>query len=541
GGNVLTLVSTGDVQVQSGALLSGTNVSAISSNITFVGAGATPPATGMVIDAATLAQLAQSQSVNLQSYGDIAFDGNVDIQMNSPSATLTLGAGTFSDDGGQVTIAAPTLVLDNTMGASALAAPGTGSLGIDVGQLIFSTGAEALSGFGSVSLAAHQAVIGQGTGSMDFGGLTVTLQTPTLIAGTASEQTLTTTGALSVVPIDDSAPIASDALGGAITLQGGSVNVAVPVQAQGGNISLQASAGDVIVAATGALISHGLAKQFNDTTAFASGGAITLSADQGTVDIEPGALIDFSGALSGGNGGSLAITTTGSATSVQLDGTLLGTTAAGGAGSNFSLNTAAAADLDNLAQVLTSAGITGGISVQTGQGDLTLNGTLTASQVALVANAGTVTVNGAITANGTSVLTGEIDLYGTAGVDVEGSLVATGSPNSQKPGGIINIGTTGTGSTTSLNSTYGYENVDPSASGTITVGANALIHASGGTVTLRAPILDAENAQGMNVNLSLPAAFAPGKGVFGGTVDLEVYAVWSTADQSTNPAQHFDG
>ena len=146
-------------------------------------------------------------------------------------------------------------------------------------------------------------------------------------------------------------------------------------------------------------------------------------------------------------------------------------------------------------------------------------------------------VTGNITANGAATTSGEIDLYGAKGVDVEGSLLATASPNSQKPGGLINIGTSGTGSTTSLNATYGYENVDPSASGTITIGSKAVIDASGGTVTFRAPILDALNAQGMNVNLVI----LPTAQIKAGSVLLDAYGVWSTADQSSNPAEHFDG
>ncbi len=124
----------------------------------------------MAIDAVTLAQFEQAANLNLQSYGAIAFDGNVDIRMAGPSATLTLDGGTFASDGGQVTIAAQPWAIDNTTGASAASASGSGSLAIDVDQLVISDGAKALSGFGSVSLAAHQAVIGSGTGSLDFGG-----------------------------------------------------------------------------------------------------------------------------------------------------------------------------------------------------------------------------------------------------------------------------------------------------------------------------------------------------------------------------------
>ncbi|WP_454619527.1 filamentous haemagglutinin family protein [Bradyrhizobium cenepequi] len=540
GGNALALTSTGDTQIQAGAALSGVHVAVDSHQITFVSAG-TLLGAGAVIDPATLVRLQDAQNVVLRATSAIAFQGDVTLKMSRANASITLSAGDFVSDGGQVSISAPTVVLDNELGGPTPSfALGSGALAIDAGTLIFGQGAKTLQGFGSVSLLAHQGVVGQGSGSMDFGSLPLTLQTPIVVADTGSNQALVTTAALSVIPVAG-ASLNSDALGGAITLKGGSVSVAAPIQALAGNITLKASAGNVTVAGDASLITHGVAKDFVVATAYAPGGAIRLSADQGTVNIAPGTTIDFSAAAAGGDAGSLAITTTNSAAPVQLGGTLLGSAAAGYVGGSFMLDTSGPVALDPLAQTLGGAGVTGAISIQSGQGDLTLNGSLTASHVALAANAGRVTVNGVIVANGNKITVGEIALYGTAGVDIEGSLLATGSPNSQKPGGLIKIGTTGTGSTTSLNPTYGYENVDPSASGTITVGANALIDASGGTITFRAPILAADNADGMNVNLSLPTAFAAGKGIFGGAVTLEAYAIWSTADQSSNPSQHFDG
>jgi filamentous hemagglutinin family protein len=544
GGNALTLASTGDVDVQSGATISGANISAISSSITFVGAdsgtvGSTPaPTSGMVIDADIMAELEQAQNLNLQSYGAISFQGDVDFSMSSNDAQVTLGGGSLSGDGGQVSIEASTLVLDNTLNAAAVPGAGTGSLSIDVGQLIFGAGDKSVAGFGSVNLVANQAVIGQDTGSMDFGALPITLQTPTVIADTGSTQTIKTSGALSVISTGGDV-MNSDALGGAITLQGGSVTVSAPVQAQAGNITLKSTAGDVAITNGGELIAHGVAKQFADTVAYAGGGSITLSADNGTVNVESGALVDFAGAAQGGNGGGLTITTVDSTAAIQLNGTLLGSTAAGYGGSVFNLDSSGAVVLDDLAGIVAGAGVTGGFAVHTAQGDLVLDNTINASQVALTADGGTVRIasGAAITASGTDKIVGEIDLFGGSGVDVEGALTATGSPSSPKQGGLITIGTTGTGSTTSLNATYGYENIDPSASGTIIIGATAAIDAAGGIVTLRAPILDADNADGLNVNVQI----ASGARISGGAVNLDAYAVWSTADQSTNPDQHFDG
>jgi filamentous hemagglutinin family protein len=540
GGNVLTIATTGDTEIQPGAMLSAANISMLASSMTFMGSGAgAAPSGGIAIDADLLAQLEQSTNLNLQSDGAIAFDGDVDIQMAGNASTLTLGGSSLSGDGGDVSISAPTLVLDNTLNAAvpATLSGGSGSLTINVGTLVFGAGAKSVAGFGAVNLSASQSMLGQGAGSMDFGDLAVTLQTPALIADTASDQILTTTGALALVSNGAaSADADTDALGGAITLQGGSVTVSAPVLAPAGNIALQASTGDIAVTGAGSLIAHGVAKAFGTTEEFAGAGSITLSANQGTVDIQSGATVDFAGAAGGGDGGVLSITT-GGATAVTLAGNLLGSTAPGATGSDFNLNSAGALDLDALAQVLGAAGITGGIAIEAGQGDLSLSQSLNASRVSLVADGGSVDVTGTIVANGAATTLGEIDLYGANGVDVEGALTATGSPNSPKQGGLINLGVSGIGSTTSLNSTYGYENIDPSASGTITIGSSAVIDASGGVVTFRAPILDALNAQGANVNINIAA----GAQIRGGAVLLDAYAVWSTADQSTNPNQHFDG
>ena len=257
GGNVLTIATTGDTTVQSGALLSGSNISVASSSITFVGTGATAPASGLVIDAGTLAQLEQSTNVDLESYGAVAFLGNVNLAMTNPTSTLTLGGDSLTSDGGAVSIAASTLVLDNETNTQGSVSSGTGSLSIDVGELVFGSGSKSLSGFGNASFVANKGVVGQGTGSMNFGSVSVTLQTPVVIADTASDQMLTTACLVGNAGFGGTA-MTSDALGGAITLQGASVTVSVPVEAVAGNIALLSSAGDITVTGTGSLTSDGL-------------------------------------------------------------------------------------------------------------------------------------------------------------------------------------------------------------------------------------------------------------------------------------------
>jgi filamentous hemagglutinin family protein len=574
GGNALTFASTGGTTFQAGALISGSNISADSGQITFVGSG-TPPANGSVINPATVVALRNAETVNLQSAGTIAFEGNVTLAVTGGDGqgSLTLGGGALSSDGGTVSINTPMLVLDNELGAAVPAfAAGTGRLIINVGELVFGTGDKTLQGFGTLGtpatpgIVATQGVLATGTGSMNFGSLPLTLRTPIVIADAGSSQVISTTNAdINLVPAAADTPMTSAALGGAITFetqQSGAITVAIPIQALAGNISLLTGSntgvttgGNVTVTGTGQLLAQGVAVPFYGLTEYAQGGAITLSANAGTVSIQPGAVVNFSGATDsngnplGGNGGSLSITTTNSTAPVTIaPGTLLGTTAPGYSGSSFSLNSAAAVALDNLATILNGAGVSGGISVQSGQGDLTLTQTLTAQTVQLVANAGTVNVAGTINASGAAG--GTIELFGASGVTLTGSLIATGSDPNQL-GGTVEIGTSGTPNSATTadpagayNATYGYENVAAGNSGTITIGANAVINVSGGTfdgetggtVLFRAPLL--ENG---GVNVTLPSTFASNAGVIGSRrTTLEAYAAWSTAD-STTGAQHFDG
>ena len=114
-------------------------------------------------------------------------------------------------------------------------------------------------------------------------------------------------------------------------------------------------------------------------------------------------------------------------------------------------------------------------------------------------------------------------------------LKANATDASQR-GGTVTIGTSGVGDGT-LNASYGYENVQAAASGTLNFGATASIDVSGGsldgTVVLRAPLLDSGD---VNVAIAAPQTLIKGAS----NVTLEAYASWSTLDASSG-AQHFDG
>ncbi|SIO09655.1 filamentous haemagglutinin family protein [Paraburkholderia phenazinium] len=547
GGQALTLDSSGNLSFDPAATLSGNTIAIDGSAISFTSqTGAAAAALpGFVAGPTQLAQLANAQDVILRSTGTMYFDGTVDATFGKD---VDLSAGSFSSNGGAVTINAQEVAFTNEVGATVpTATMGSGTLTVNAGEIDFGTGDKTTAGFGSATFNATGGIVGQGNGSFGFGAQPVTLNAPIYLADTGSSSTLTTTGTLNLNSGGGTA-LTLQPLGGAFSFIGGTVNVnGATIDAPAGNVSMEATSGNLNVNSGSTISSAGFSFPFFDITEYVPAGSISLTSDVGSVNVAAGSTLNFSGANGGGTAGSLTLSAPDQ--TVNLAGTIKGNAASGYLGGSFSLNTGGAVDLDNLSNELASSGVNDAITVQTNAGNLTLSAgnTLTAHVVSLTAdggaggqdpNNGNVQILGTIDASGNAG--GIIDLYGKSGVNLQGSLIATGSSATEQ-GGTVNIGTTGNGSTTSLNSNYGYENVLPADSGVITVGNNALIDVSGGTagglsggtVNFRAPILTDGT-----VNVTI----APGAQIKGSrATTLAAYAVWSTDDQSTNAAQHFDG
>ncbi|MBZ5791222.1 filamentous hemagglutinin family protein [Burkholderia contaminans] len=554
GGQALMLDSSGNLKVDPSAVLSAKAITADGSAITFTNASGAAAANlpGFVIDQAGLAQLANADLVSLRSYGAMGFVGDVNATFGK---SVDLSAGTFTSDGGRVTLNGQRIAFTNETGApNGTVTPGNGTLTVNAKEIDFGTGAKTLSGFSSANMTASGGIVGQGMGTFDFGALPVTLNAPVYFADTSSASTVKTTGALTLNGAAGTA-LTKTPVGGAWKFVGGTLaDNGAMIAAPAGNVSLEATTGNLTIGGGSTVSSAGVSKQFFDVTQYAPAGSIVLTADAGTVDVQSGTTLDFSGAKGGGAAGSLTLSAPKQV--VNLNGTIKGGATNGYAGGSLSLDTAGAADLDSLAKTLASSGVNQSIAVHTKSGNLTLSAgnALTARSVQLTADGGagnaSDTANGNVNVLGTIDASGkaggQINLYGRSGVDVEGTLLARGSDPTQR-GGNVNIGTSAVFDPTvanPYNTTYGYENIDPSRSGLIRVGANALIDVSGGTagglsggtVNFRAPLL----ADG-SVDVQLPNTFNSGKGIVGSrATTLEAYATWSTTD-ATSGAQHFDG
>lgn len=535
GGGSLTIDTTGATSADPNAVFTAQNIQAIANQISFVGNGVAPGAStgGLVIGPGTLSLFNDARQVTLSSRGAIDFLGNLSIDLPQ---TLDLNANAYVGGGGTVSIKANTLGLGNAVGTStATAAAGTGQLTLSANELDFTTGSSVIQGFASVTANASQRITGQGTGGVDFGAANISFTTPILLAESGGNTALTTTGSFAIDHASGAA-LSDNNLGGTLMLSGGALTVGTQVDALAGKLKLTATSGDLTLISGAHIDAAGVNKTFYDVTAYAAGGNLALVSNQGSVLVDSGAVVNFAGAPLGGTAGSLSIAADKLAT---LDGTFEGGAASGYKGGYFSVSSGGALDLDQLAQLTHNAGTTGGISITSNTGNLRLSAgqSLVAQDVYLTANAnaGVVDIEGMVNVSGSAA--GAIELFGRNGVTVNGSLLATSSVPGQF-GGIVQIGTVGTPNGT-LNSTYGYENVQPGSAGSIVIGPNAVINVAGGSanvggmVSLRAPLL---------ANGDVPITFASNASINGANkVTIVPYAVWSTDDSRSNPAQHFDG
>ncbi|URX61998.1 filamentous hemagglutinin family protein [Luteibacter anthropi] len=535
GGSALTLDATGRMRVSEDAILGGNAIDASANRIAFVGTGMDGGDDGLVIGARTLDLFRGASEVTLRSRGEMDFLGDLSIAMDH---ALTLNAGAMVGTGGNVTVQAARLGFGNALGASAgNALPTTGGrFDVRAGEVDFGAGSTALRGFSTFSASAAQGIAGQGKGGMDFGAASVDLNAPVFLADSSAATSLVTTGAMRLAAAQGTA-LSRDAIGGGVSLKGGSVDVGMNVSARAGTIAVEATQGDAHVGAGSALDVSGLTKDFVDTRAYAPGGNLSIVADHGAVNIDQGTSLTFGGAAEGGDAGSLRVSGAGA---VRLDGGIDGRAKDGYRGGYLTYASGGAVDLDGLVTKASSAGITGLLDVSSGAGDLTLSQghALKSGKVYLYANAGTTRIDGTVDASGP--VGGRIDLFGRDGVDIRGSLLAGSSIDEQR-GGDVTIGTTGQGSTDQLDPTYGYELVQRANAGRIHVGPNAVIDVSGGStapiaggrISFRAPLL----ADGdVPVQIDNPASLRGAR-----DVTIEPYVVWSTADKSASAAKHFDG
>ncbi|MEJ1970167.1 MAG: hypothetical protein WDN03_16290 [Rhizomicrobium sp.] len=149
----------------------------------------------------------------------------------------------------------------------------------------------------------------------------------------------------------------------------------------------------------------------------APGGILTLTAQNGDIDLGAGTLVS----VGGGKGAAGTLQLFAENGTVDFGGTIDAHAPDGGG--SFTLDTRGAFDLASLGAAANAEGFTNALDIRTQTGDLILaqGQQLVAGSVKLTADGGLLTVAGTIDTSGTNG--GDIDLYGADGVTLTGSAV----------------------------------------------------------------------------------------------------------------------
>ena len=510
----VTLNSTSGASIDPTAGLSGTSISIAAGQIILV-LDNSQPTSGLVLSGTALANIqASTKSLSLLSYSsiDIYEDGNGTIGAALSSSgtyqvqSLTLDASEIRGfDGGTVTIDAQNVTLDNSTGQTAPAlASGTGNLVVNAATINLGGGAGVntlnVDGYSNVGLNASSELELQVTPSnaADSSGNSIPgsaslaasgnlqITTPIITGATGANQTISAAGILAIDSgAGGSTSTPSGGLGATLNLIGANVTEDSTIQLASGNISIDATSGDLVIG--GKLDVDGRAESYHDLTEYTPGGRIELSSNNGSVDLNAGTTVSVAAPSGGGNAGSLSVSAPDG--SFQFTGaTLDGQAGKVGASGIFvaDVGTIPGGSVEPLDSALNAAGFTNSISIRDRTDSVvTVEGTVTAGSYSLSLDAGSINVTGEINASNVAATDASgkpILVGGTIDLDAEGSVtLASGSVLTVAGQNFNNAGKGGAVSLEAGSEING--NINPNAEVNIAAGStiNLSVSANSGT------------------------------------------------------------
>jgi hypothetical protein len=390
--------------------------------------GATATLTGsavpqhLVLSGTVLQNVQQVSSLTLRSYRTVDVYGSGTFGGTTPGR-LTIFAGGirgYNQGTGTTAFSAPAITLGNPANVAALPAPAvtSGTLQFSAQTFQFGVNAFSAAGWQNVAIKATGGLLGSGVGSFSTPG-NLTIETPLITGVRGSGQSITAGGDLVLLPLAD-APAVTGGLGAGFTFTGNRVAAGTAISLPSGQLTLHATGLAQAVTVTGALDVGGLAQKFYDLTRYPDAGTITLISDRGDVNLLAGGTVSVAAATGGGKAGQIKVTASQGA--FNLTGaTLLGGALTGNTTGSFLLDAGSLPSFNALSTALNGGSFFQERSFRIRTGDVTITNPLGRTNVARVfslsADSGKVTVDGTVDASGTTG--GKITLISGKGVDLK--------------------------------------------------------------------------------------------------------------------------
>lgn len=422
--------------------------------------GAAEANAGFQLSASTLNSL-HVEKLTLASYSTVNIADAFSLQLSNLSID---SAGIFGYQGPNQTAtitATGTIELLNSANAHTGVSPGgSGQLALAANTIALGGGDYALNGFSRIELKAASAVIGQNSGNMSVNAdMDVTAPVWTAISGADTNLNL---GTHVLTASSSGQTDTGGGLGAKLSIAAGGIDFQGLIRMASGSVKLS-TLGDLLLRDGGGIDTSGVTVSLGGNTIATDGGGIALSSKTGELVLQAGTVLDVSGAVSGGKGGSVDLSAL--AGNLNLSGKLHAHGYQGAGGGSLSLNALGYSQNFSAIAALWQTGSFGAdFSLRQGLGDLLVSAgdQLHAANIALTADAGLLSVNGEL--NVGAAQGGEIQLAGQQGVTLgnTGRLMAVSSGD--HPGGKVLL--------TSAP-------VSPAGSG-VTIAAGAVVDVSGG-------------------------------------------------------------
>jgi len=473
-------------------------------------------ANSLLLSGTVLGKIQTASSLDLKSYSTLDLYGSTaslsGASFGSTAITkLGIHAGEirgFDLGGGSDLLSASSILLDNSIGASAPApvtASADGEFKLSAPLVSLGPNPMTIDQFASVVINATGGVKGTASSS----GLTVngtsqtsadlTIVTPIVTATSGSSLNLQSSGSMSLQPSLTPQGIVAGS-GATLSFTAPSIDVETAVATPSGSISLHSTSGNVTVGSTksASLDVRGVSLQQLKVITTENAGIISLAADNGNVMLGSRATLDLnaSGSSAAGN---LHVSAANGILSIDPSSVIQATGgSSGGDNGIFSLKArtlnpsgGGSSLLSSLAPQLSAAGFSKSISIEIRSGDLSADSSLRADSISLIADQGSIDVATGTTLDASGVTGGSIALQASGNVILESgsSLIARGDTYaaSGKGGGILLSAGGETGGVIDSSA-----QLDLRSGSTIDLGVTAAptsIQDFGGVLHLRAPLI----------------------------------------------------